>query len=177
MVRCTFSPARAWRPAVVARLARTLGIAKKAVQHFSKVSACRRESNASNAALPRVCCSSFGVHKDDFASSYATEASSYQVSNGASHTSAALPSSHGRTSYLAPPRLTEAHSCVGSVQEPNAAPLSQPVKRQFAFRVSRKAALPNPSLKLRPNGVPPGPRGRAVYHQPRGPGVTPSVPA
>ena len=26
MVRCTFSPARAWRPAVVARLARTLGI-------------------------------------------------------------------------------------------------------------------------------------------------------
>ena len=26
MVRCTFSPARAWRPAVVARLARTLGV-------------------------------------------------------------------------------------------------------------------------------------------------------
>ena len=25
-VRCTFSPARAWRPAVVARLARTLGV-------------------------------------------------------------------------------------------------------------------------------------------------------
>jgi hypothetical protein len=39
------------------------------------------------------------------------------------------------------------------------------------------SAMPNPSLKLRPNGVPPGPRGRAVYHQPRGPGVTPSVPA
>jgi TIR domain len=28
VVRCTFSPARAWRPAVVARLARTLGITK-----------------------------------------------------------------------------------------------------------------------------------------------------
>ncbi|CAD5374413.1 hypothetical protein RA210_U580001 [Rubrivivax sp. A210] len=26
MVLCTFSPARAWRPAVVARLARTLGL-------------------------------------------------------------------------------------------------------------------------------------------------------
>ena len=39
------------------------------------------------------------------------------------------------------------------------------------------AVMPNPSLKLSPNGVPPGPRGRAVYHRPRGPGVTPSVPA
>ena len=29
MVRCTFSPARAWRPAVVARLARTLGITNR----------------------------------------------------------------------------------------------------------------------------------------------------
>ena len=28
MVRCTFSPTRAWRPAVVARLARTLGLAE-----------------------------------------------------------------------------------------------------------------------------------------------------
>jgi GNAT superfamily N-acetyltransferase len=36
---------------------------------------------------------------------------------------------------------------------------------------------PNPSLKRRANGVPPGPRGRAGYHRPRGPGVTPSAPA
>jgi hypothetical protein len=28
VVRCTFSPVRAWRPAVVARLARTLGVAE-----------------------------------------------------------------------------------------------------------------------------------------------------
>ncbi len=42
---------------------------------------------------------------------------------------------------------------------------------------SRASALPNPSLKRRANGVPPGPRGRAGYHQPRGPVVTPSAPA
>jgi hypothetical protein len=43
-------------------------------------------------------------------------------------------------------------------------------------RASHGASRPNPSLKLSPNGVPPGPRGRAVYHRPRGPGVTPSAP-
>ena len=36
---------------------------------------------------------------------------------------------------------------------------------------------PNPSLKRSANGRPPGPRGRAVYHRPRGPGVLPSSPA
>jgi hypothetical protein len=40
-----------------------------------------------------------------------------------------------------------------------------------------RAAMPNPSLKLSPNGVPPGPRPRIAYHRPRGPGVTPSWPA
>ncbi len=38
-------------------------------------------------------------------------------------------------------------------------------------------ALPNPSLKPRPNGKPPGPRYSAVHHLQRGPGVFPSVPA
>jgi len=38
------------------------------------------------------------------------------------------------------------------------------------------AALPNPSLKARPNGVAPGPRGGLAYPPPRGPGATPSAP-
>ena len=38
-------------------------------------------------------------------------------------------------------------------------------------------ALPNPSLKLSPNGKTPGPRYSAVHHLQRGPGVSPSVPA
>ena len=54
MVRCTFSPARAWRPAVVARLARTLGIRNAAVCCASRKCACRRELNGHNAAEPRV---------------------------------------------------------------------------------------------------------------------------
>ena len=43
-------------------------------------------------------------------------------------------------------------------------------------RVARKVQ-PNPSLKRSANGGPPGPRGRVVYHRPRGPGVPPSSPA
>ena len=35
MVRCTFSPARAWRPAVVARLARTLGFTQDRPAKFA----------------------------------------------------------------------------------------------------------------------------------------------
>jgi hypothetical protein len=54
VVRCTFSPARAWRPAVVARLARTLGSAGEALQCSSRVSAIRREPNSRDAAKPRT---------------------------------------------------------------------------------------------------------------------------
>jgi hypothetical protein len=38
-------------------------------------------------------------------------------------------------------------------------------------------ALPNPSLKPRPNGETPGPRYSQAHHLQRGPGVSPSVPA
>ena len=47
-------PARAWRPAVVARLARTLGIRNAAVCCASRKCACRRELNSHNAAQPRM---------------------------------------------------------------------------------------------------------------------------
>ena len=54
MVRCTFSPARAWRPTVGALLARTLGSTQRqALRHPSRVSAYRRELNSHNAAEPR----------------------------------------------------------------------------------------------------------------------------
>jgi hypothetical protein len=48
-----------------------------------------------------------------------------------------------------------------------------PACNGYAFSTPR----PNHSLKRRANGVPPGPRGRAGYHRPRGPAVTPSSPA
>ena len=43
MVRCTFSPARAWRPTVVARLAQTLGVKANPMQ-TTRASASRIES-------------------------------------------------------------------------------------------------------------------------------------
>ena len=46
MVLRTFSPARAWRPAVVARLARTLGFRNTQVRCSSRKCACRRELNS-----------------------------------------------------------------------------------------------------------------------------------
>ena len=49
-----FSQPGPWRPAVVARLARTLGSAGEAVQCSSRVSACRRELNSHDAAEPRI---------------------------------------------------------------------------------------------------------------------------
>ncbi|CAD5373562.1 hypothetical protein RA210_U360002 [Rubrivivax sp. A210] len=52
MVRGTFSPARAWRPTVGARLARTLGSAGQALWCSSRVSAWRREPNSHEAAEP-----------------------------------------------------------------------------------------------------------------------------
>ena len=56
-VRGTFSPARAWRPAVAARLARTLGIRRTAVCRSRRKCACRRELNSHDAAKPQI---SFG---------------------------------------------------------------------------------------------------------------------
>jgi hypothetical protein len=54
VVRCTFSPPRAWRPAVGARLARTLGIRKATVRCSSRKCACRRESSSHEAAKPQM---------------------------------------------------------------------------------------------------------------------------
>ena len=49
-----FSTARAWRPAAVARLARTLGIRKSATLYSRRKCACRRESNSHEAARPQI---------------------------------------------------------------------------------------------------------------------------
>ena len=53
MVRCTFSPPRAWRPAVVTRLARTLGIREMQRRCASRKCACRRELSSHEAAKPQ----------------------------------------------------------------------------------------------------------------------------
>ena len=61
MVRGTFSPARAWRPAAVARLARTLGLAGKAIWRASRISACRRGLSSHEKAMPIISASVCGL--------------------------------------------------------------------------------------------------------------------
>ena len=46
-----------------------------------------------------------------------------------------------------------------------------------ASHSSSSAAGPNPSVKRRANGKPPGPRAAVVYPASRGPGGSPSAPA
>jgi len=53
VVRGTFSPARAWRPAVVARLALTLGSVKPTLQHLTGTSAYWRSPNSHEDIRPR----------------------------------------------------------------------------------------------------------------------------
>ena len=53
---------------------------------------------------------------------------------------------------------------------------AQPTRVSVRLSWLQMPLLPNPSVKARPNSVPPGPRGRAAYRRPRGPGATPSVP-
>ena len=170
----------AWRPTVGASLARTLGRAIKAVQCPGRVSTCRCELNTSSAAQPRAakqheqrCTSERTVESETkFASSFGVGSTKLQRQR----VQGLAVKKHEDWS---PPCSTEAPSCVGGLQSRAQARCAQrkPL-RSVALRGRRpKSALPNPSLKLRPNGVPPGPRGRAVYHRPRGPGVTPSVPA
>ena len=51
MVRGTFSPARAWRPAVVTRLARTLGIAART---FSRANTVKTSVSVKSIVSPRI---------------------------------------------------------------------------------------------------------------------------
>ena len=53
MVRGTFSPARAWRPAVGPASPQTLGISKTIVRYSVGVCACRRELNSQDARQSR----------------------------------------------------------------------------------------------------------------------------
>ena len=53
-VRGTFSPDRAWRPTVVARLARTLGSTRNTANYTGRKCACRRGLNSHEETEPTV---------------------------------------------------------------------------------------------------------------------------
>ena len=181
MVRGTFSPARAWRPAVVARLARTLGSALHAMPHSSKVSACRRELNTSSAAEPRIA-KDLAQRRASLASAESALKLGTRCNVGSENLQAQRAQSPAVKKHKdwSPPCSTAAPSCVGgrtvalSPTNPNK---TSPRQLGGQRQGSTGAALPNPSLKLSPNGGPRGPGRRYPVHsrQP-GPRVPPLVP-
>ncbi len=194
MVQGTFSPARAWRPAAVARLARTLGSAMCAVQYASRVSACRRELSSHESARPhqdrshgmslhRCRPSSEGLYPRRAPVVAASEPCSFNLE---------LPDHRPRkaTSALEVPLAPTATTPNRQSDQPLAtavrsrclsiagsAFMAVSTLAHVHSRPSRRpptgAALPNTSFKRTANGAPPWPRGRVGYHRPRGQGVTP----
>ncbi|CAD5373994.1 hypothetical protein RA210_U400009 [Rubrivivax sp. A210] len=198
MVRDTFSPARAWWPAVGARLARTLGSAGEAVQCSSKVSALRREPNSHEAAkpreilLPRLRAQDHRIQslrgidgaerlntndkgqKCCIGPSHCVGSSGFQSvcwAAAASH-HAQLPCPRRRLEDLA--RHVHRRGAGGLCGVAREIPQSWQAHRLGQHR----AALPNPSLKRSTNGRPPSPgRWYSVHFHRPGPGGLPSAPA
>ncbi len=152
MVRCTFSPARAWWPAVGDRLARTLGL-RKTVMRRTAGSSVSRGARISGAfgqgvlSLNTACVGALRRREQMF--------SQFVV--------APLPSPAPARLRLATPPLAVALLAT----------------RPHGFADSLLGGRrPNPSLKPSPNGMPPGPGARyGVHFRSPGPGVMPLGPA
>ncbi len=149
------------------------------MQYINRFSACRRQLNTSSAALPR---GTVTAAPNEHGLPYSADASNVVLHLGSDGKATKKSEPVGKADaafYLAPPYPRAALNGVGSVLGGAAIRLAAHRGNKSAPQRRRtpNAALPNPSLKLSTNGVPPGPRDRAAYHRPRGPGVTPSVPA
>ena len=197
MVRGTFSPARAWRPAVGARLARTLGIAMRGRWCTSRVSACRRGLNSHEAAEPRGIARP-QVHRR--AEKRSAETSEWRRNPAAANGNEMEPPCHigpahcvgssqvqpvfraaaGDVAVAADGGggLNAPHTWVSSAErEATVARHAEPQGLLYRQRASSTPALPNPSLKGSTNGMPPGPGWRyAVHFRHPGPGVMPLAP-
>ena len=171
----------AWRPAVGASLPRTLGSAIEAVQHLSRVSACRRELNTLSAAQPRAAkCHEQRCTSEKTVESGTKSRSRCRVGSDKLQRHRVQGLAAKKHEDWPPPCSTAAPSCVGgrtvalNPAAPKKAGPRQPVGQRQG---SAGAALPNPSLKLSPNGGPRGPGLRYPSHlRSPGPRVLPSVP-
>ena len=190
MVLCTFSPARAWRPAVVARLARTLGNAgmhrastasspsfsTRRPARFSLVAARKSDGTPADLAEPE------GPANTNSGTGFARA----KAVDGQRHQQAAV--AHGREEEHSPSRRHHrADSTLARMQSPGSQPRgARNTTRLFASRAAVATcpapclhvpwnsppsqcrapppALPNPSLNLRANGMPPGLRYSAGAH-------------
>jgi len=145
-VHSTFSQPGPWRPAVVARLALTLGVSQTASMAHVKAKHFSVAIMRSAASLPR-----------------ARPVAATALSGRLPWRGPNLLAPH--TGRLQPGAADS--RCLFSASAPVASTVSA-----HSFH-PRPPAPPNPSLKWTPNGVPPGPRSTLVHHALRGPGATP----
>ena len=171
-------PARAWRPAVVARLARTLGSAVAAVPFI-----------VGFRAMPSLICHNLLVGPESHACTFASRPTevAWQASSGSAERVAAAAHESVVVQVVSSTRSGWAstkhcrykrQACLG--RSPRhvfiaASPGFSPGVRPAPCRSIN--ALPNPSLKPSPNSKTPGPRCSACHHLQRGPRVFLSVPA
>ena len=200
MVRGTFSPARAWRPAVGAPLARTLGFTKSTMRHSSRKCGSRREREQPRGAIAT------GPLQDAWTRSPRPRSYMTARNQAESLHRSAMRSTPKNCQRFAGGVSCQSVICRESVNRPpppvghglRSAPAmaaERPSSRRLEGRrtpgttirrglcprcnlAAINAVKPNPSFKPSPNGGPPGPVWRyAVHFRQPGPGVPPSVPS
>ncbi len=171
-----------------------LGSAMGAVQYASRVSALRRELNSHELARPhrdrsygmslhRCCPSSEDLYPRKAPVVAASEPCFFNLKlphhrPGSTASASAVPlAANAATSKRQAEQPSASALCSRCLSIAGPASKAPSTCGQVHFRPSRRppagAALPNTSFKRTANGVPPWPRGRVVYHRPRGQGVTP----
>ena len=198
MVRCTFSPARAWRPAVVDRLARTLGFTKSTMHQFSRKCGLRREREQPRGAVAT------GPLHDAWTRSPRPRSDMTARNQAESLHRSAMRSTPEHCQRFAGSVPCQSVICRESVFRPpppaghglRSAPAmaaGKPSPKRLEVRCSPgteirrglcprcnlaaiNAVKPNPSLEARPNIKTPGPRSGLAHFPPRGPGVLLLVP-
>ncbi len=168
-VRGTFFQSGPRRPAAVARLARTLGLAKD-VMPTTVGSACKLFLCRCATEDPRLRATLRQNKPDSLPGEQRLQEIGISLSM-------ALRAASLVSVWLRPerPHLPVSQHCSGRSADSRRC-LLQP-KRQGVSAIGGARARPNPSLKLRPNGVPPGRRPALRYPARRRPGVTPLAPA
>jgi len=150
------------------------------VPHSSRVSACRRQLHTPSAAQPRT-----AEHRAQRRASLASVESAPKFVSNLGVGSKNLRRQRvevyrfKQSQDRSPPCCLGPRFCVGRVGAEGRATLGRCKLLTSAARRGRRpsAALPNPSLKLSPNGGPRGPGRRHVVHSRRpSPRVPPLVP-
>ena len=185
MVRGTFSPARARRPAVVARLARTLGHAEMPTQQPPRASAPLGAHVIGPLTVPwprppRLSRASRGLNNQSVVG--ASRRLNSQVLEGTSRRlksqSVAVAAAASQLALWRSVSPANVMAAPTRRSRPWFSAVVASLKFSLGLHRGSPPAWPNPSLKRSANGRPPGPGRRYVVHcRPPGPGVLPLSPA